>query len=105
MTACMTASSSPHRFLTSLREDTLREIAASKAHLVDIWNLPLKDRVEKGHTLGPLKVISQKEAIVILAHETNHSRESFSRIREGDLMRLTQDDPIGKRPFLLFPRR
>ena len=39
---------------------------------------------------------------MILAHETNHSRESFSRIREGDLMRLTQDDPIANGPSCFF---
>ena len=98
----MTASSSSHRFLTSLREDTLREIAASKAHLVDIWTLPLGERVAKGHTLGPLKVVSQKRAIVVFAHETDQSKESFSRIREGDLMRLTLNEPVANGPSCVF---
>lgn len=98
----MNPDSSSHCFLISLQEDTLREIAASKAHLVDIWNLSLGERVEKGHALGPLKVSSQKGAIVTLVHETNQSKESFSRIREGDMMRLTENEPLTNGPSCFF---
>lgn len=98
----MTTASPTHRFLTSLREDTLREIAASKAHLIDIWNLPLRERVEKGHTLGPLKVSKQKGALVTLVYETNKSKEAFSRIREGDMMRLTENEPLANGPSCFF---
>ncbi|GHC46896.1 DEAD/DEAH box helicase [Roseibacillus persicicus] len=98
----MTAPSSSNRFLTTLREDTLREIAASKAALVEIWSLSLAQRVEKGHALGPLRVVSQKGAIVTLAHETSLSQESFSRIREGDLLRMTRNEPLANGPSCFF---
>lgn len=84
---------SPSLFLTTLREETLREIAASRNHLLDIWNLPLNERVEKGHSLGPLKIVSQRQGLVTIAHETDHSRNSFSRLREGDWVRLTRNEP------------
>lgn len=93
---------SPSQFLTRLREDTLREIAANLNHLRDIWSLPLSERVEKGHSLGPLRVLSQRGGLVTLLHETDHSRESFSRLREGDWVRLTHDAPTANGPSAFF---
>lgn len=95
-------SPSPIKFLTSLREDTLREIAAAKSHLLDIWSLTLTERVEKGHALGPLKVLRQEGSLLTLAHETEHSQQSFSRLREGDLIRLTRNEPINNGPSAFF---
>lgn len=93
---------SQSRFLSELRNDTLSEIAAGWEHLHEIWSLPLHERVEKGHSLGPLRVISQKKDLVTLAHENDHSRESFSRLREGDWVRLTRDAPRANGPTAFF---
>ena len=39
---------------------------------------------------------------MILAHETEQSKDSFSRIREGDLMRLTENEPVANGPSCFF---
>ena len=90
------------QFIRDLREDTLREVEATKSQLRDIWSSPLAERMKKGHSLGPLKVISQKKSLLVLAHQTELSRESFSRLRQGDLVRITHDDPLKNGPSAYF---
>ncbi|MDP0489834.1 MAG: ATP-binding protein [Verrucomicrobiota bacterium JB023] len=87
------ADQSGHSFIANLREDTLREIATAKSQLQDIWSLPLETRVKKGHSLGPLRTLRLSDKRLHLSHETALSRDNFSRIREGDLLRLTANLP------------
>jgi DNA replication ATP-dependent helicase Dna2 len=90
-------------FLARLTEDMHREVALNRQHLQDIWSLPLHERVEKGHSLGPLKLLSLRDnGLATFSHQSQLSRESFCALREGDMIRLTRDDPANGGPTALF---
>lgn len=94
---------SQSHFLKDLEVQMRDEVARNWQHLNDIWALPLRERVQKGHSLGPLKLISlSDQGVAIFAHQSDHSREAFCSLREGDLVRVTRDDPVGNGPNASF---
>lgn len=93
----------PAQFLNNLTIEMHQEVDKNRQHLRDIWALPLPERVEKGHSLGPVKLQSlTDQGLAVFRHQTRHSQHSFCTLREGDLVRVTLDDPEGNGPCAIF---
>lgn len=79
-------------WLDGLEKSWRRELAASRRAVEEIWNTPLSERIQDGHALGPLRVVSvaNDRVIVIPVHENEPAE---CRLREGDFVCLSRDTP------------
>lgn len=81
-------------WLEELDRRMRREIRLQRMACEEIWHTPLAKRVEQGHSLGPLSVVSVSKDRVLL-HPANRSAElAECSLREGDFVCLSRDTPL-----------
>jgi len=80
-------------WLEHIEREMRHEISAQRGKIGEIWALPLIERVRDGHSLGPLKIVRALEKRVVLLPETTGAELAQCQFREGDLVRLSQDNP------------
>lgn len=56
--------------------------------------MPMPERIERGHSLGPLKVVSAARDRVLLQAASTAAELAECSLREGDFVRLSQDQPL-----------
>jgi DNA replication ATP-dependent helicase Dna2 len=78
-------------WLDSLRAVTLAECAAAKRAAEEGWKRPLAERLATGRALAGLRIVKQTHDKIVF--EPTGEDQSPCFLREGDLVRLSHDNP------------
>lgn len=93
--------SAQREFLDKLERDMRREVSLQRAACEEIWSRPLVERVRRGDSLGPMQAKNLCEERLVLVMERVHG-ELDCAIREGDFVRLSQDEPLSPKGHYIY---
>ncbi len=71
-----------------------REIRMQRMACEEIWHTPLSERIDKGHSLGPLTVAGISKDRVTLRPAAISAELADCTLREGDFVCLSRDTPL-----------